>query len=285
MSKDTTRSGKYNIFEYMQAFRTNIDRGSSFYTSRNSSKGALLREAETLFSYIASQNSSLDLARKAVIENNLFDKKTYQTRRRCWEVLHARYFPLKGDSLSIHPIVALFRRDVSETLRRGVLYYHFATADLFSYEATTELIYTLANQGISNIAPRDIHEFLISKIEKHPEINTWSPQTRRSLVSHYLSALRDFGILEGKVRKRIRRPPVEEDLFLYVATCLRDCGKQPRTILDSSDFKLFLLSPEEVEMKFLKAHNKGRIHFRKLGHIITLELPWSSILEYIETVG
>jgi len=147
------------------------------------------------------------------------------------------------------------------------------------------LIYDLYRRGLMNIAPRNIHDFLGLKKKVHPEINQWSPQTRLSLVSHYLSAIRDFGILEGKNQKRIHRPTVEEDLFLYIVTYLRDCGKSPKTILLSSDFKLFLLSQQEVEFRLVEAQRKGRINFQKSGHVVSLELPWRSILEYIENIG
>lgn len=259
------------------------DRGTK-YSSRNSSKGALLTEAKILFSYLAKGNS-LDLARQAIIQDNIFVKKTNQTRKRCWEVLHSRYFPQREDSEQIHPIIALFRIKASEKMKQGVLYYHFAISDLFSYEATTELIYDLYRRGLTNIAPRDVHEFLDTKTKSHPEINTWSPQTRLSLVSHYLSAMRDFGILEGKNQKRVHRTTVEEDLFLYIVTYLRDCGKSPKAILGNDDFKLFLLSQQEVEFRLIEAQRKGGIHFQRAGHIVSLDLPWRSILEYIENIG
>jgi hypothetical protein len=208
-----------HLQEYLLAMRRPVEESASPYSSRNSSKGALLTEAKILFSHLAKGNS-LGSARQAVFQDNIFVKKTHQTRKRCWEVLHSRYFPQKEESEQIHPIIALFRIKASEKMKQGVLYYHFAISDLFSYEATTELIYDLYRRGLTNIAPRNIHEFLDLKKKFHPEINEWSPQTRLSLVSHYLSANRDFGILEGKNQKRVRRPTVEEDLFLYIVTYL-----------------------------------------------------------------
>jgi hypothetical protein len=74
-------------------------------------------------------------------------------------------------------------------------------------------------------------------------------------------------------------------MLLYIATCLRDSGKSPKAILTSEDFRLFLLSEDEVEVRFIEAQHKGRITFRKSGSIVSLELPWRSILEYIETLG
>jgi len=273
------------IQKSLLAMRRSVEESAAPYSSRNSSKGALLTETKILFSYLAKGNS-MDSARQATIQDNIFLKKTNQTRKRCWEVLHSRYFPQKREgSDQIHPIIPLFRTKASEKMKEGVLYYHFAISDLFSYEVTTELVYDMYRRGLTKIAPRNVHEFLDSKNKLHPEINEWSPQTRLSLVSHYLSAMRDFGILEGKNQKSIHRPTVEEDLFLYVVTYLRDCGKSPKAILISDDFKLFLLSQEEVEFRLLEAQRKGRIHFRRAGHIVSLELPWRSILEYIENIG
>jgi hypothetical protein len=272
------------IQSYLLALRRPLEDSASPYSSRNSSKGALLTEAKILFSHLARGNS-LGSARQAVFQDNIFVKKTHQTRKRCWEVLHSRYFPRREESEQIHPIIALFRIKASEKMKQGVLYYHLAISDLFSYEGTTELIYNLYRRGQTNIAPRDVHKFLDTKTKSHPEINTWSPQTRLSLVSHYLSALRDFGILEGKKQKRVRRPTVEEDLFLYIVTYLRDCGKSPKAILGNDDFKLFLLSQQEVEFRLIEAQRKRGIHFQRAGHIVSLDLPWRSILEYIETIG
>ena len=198
---------KQELKNSLLAFRTPIELAGNSYSSLNSSKGALLTEAKILFSYLAEDNE-LDSARQAVLHDNIFAKKAYQTRKKCWAVLHARYFPGRESTVAYHPIVALFQAQASETMKRGVLYYHFALSDLVSYEATVELIYKLYRSGLKNIAPRDIHTFLDLKAIAHPEINTWSPQTRSSLVSHYLSAIRDFGILEGKAHKKIHRPTV-----------------------------------------------------------------------------
>jgi len=233
---------KKQIQEYLLAMRSPVEVNGSLYSSRNSSKGALLSESEILFSYLAKTSCNMASARNAVIHDNILAKRTYQTRKRCWAVLHSRYFPNKFGT-GLNPIIAIYKINVSEAMRRGVLYYHFATSDLFTYEVTTKLIYSLIHKGFKNISPRIIDEFLDSRAELHPEINNWSYQTRKSLISHYLSALRDFGIFEGKVRKRIHHPIVEEALFLYVATVLRDCGKSSRDILTSDDFKLFLLTP------------------------------------------
>ena len=264
--------------------RRPIEEHGSKYVSTNSSKGALLTESDVLFSYLARNNSDLDSARHAVINEDILAKKTYQTRKRCWDVLHSRYFPNQLPSEHLHPIVEIYKAKVSQITKRGILYFHFATSDLFAYQATVKLLYGMFRRGLSSIGSRNIHEFLDSQAESHPEIKTWSYQTRLSLVGHYLSAVRDFGLLEGKARKRIHKPMVDQNLLLYIVTILRDCGKVAKEIMASDDFRLFLLSSEEVAVRLVEADQDGRIKFRRSGQIISLELPWETIYDYVKTI-
>jgi hypothetical protein len=62
------------IKKLLLTFRKSIEFNSK-YSSINSSKGALLQEALKLFSFLAKKNS-LDSARKAVIQDNIFTKVT-----------------------------------------------------------------------------------------------------------------------------------------------------------------------------------------------------------------
>ena len=143
------------------------------------------------------KNCTLESAHDAVIKDNILSKRTYQTRNRCWQLLKYRYFPSKYSNTHLNPVISIYKKNVSEMLKKGLLYYHFSTSDLFAYEVTTKLIYNLAHKGFTNISSRIVDEFIDSIAKSHFEVNTWSYSTRQSLIKHYLSSLRDFGILEG----------------------------------------------------------------------------------------
>jgi len=255
------------------------------YTAKNSSKGSLLVETKNLFRFLANEIPSLTAARKAVIERNIFNKKTFHSRNTCWKVLHARYFSGASDDVSGHPLVALFRRSSDLSLLEGALYYHFMIGDHLYYNITVDLLFQFFKQGKAHLSVLDIHEFMKAKSTEHPEIDKWSPQTRRHLISHYLSSLKDFGLLEGRYVKRIKKPFISDDLFLYVVTILRDSKTGPLNILFNNDFKLFLLSEAEVANKLVEANRKGKIKFYQSGQNISLELPWESLDEYIRNIG
>jgi len=153
---------KKQLQEYLLTMRGRVETAGFPYSSRNSSKGSLLTESEIVFLYLAKNNCNLDSARYAVMHDNILAKRTYATRKRCWAVLHSRYFPTKFADGHLNPIIAIYKTNASETMKRGVLYYHFATSNLFTYEVTTRLIYSLAHKGFINISPRIVDEFLNS---------------------------------------------------------------------------------------------------------------------------
>ena len=121
---------KKQLQEYLLAMRNPVETSGFPYSSRNSSKGALLTESEIVFSYLAKNNCNLDSVRHAVIHDNILAKRTYQTRKRCWEVLHSRYFSTKFANGYFNPIIAIYKTNLSEKMKGSVLYYHFATSDL-----------------------------------------------------------------------------------------------------------------------------------------------------------
>lgn len=239
-----------------------------------------MREAQRLFAFLAKGHSVAE-ARRAILFEDLLEKRTYETRRRCWTALSARYLSPPGNP-AVTAITNLVRACVPETVLSGVLYYHYTLSDLFTYETTVDCLFPLAMSGRETIAPRDIDCFLSGREAVHPEIRRWSPQTRKTLVSRYLSALRDFGILEGRAKKTIRKPFVPLELLLYMVYFLRDEGESGRGIVKSRDFRLFLLTPDEVAASLTRAAAQGYLRFERTGDMCILELPLRSVYEYTE---
>jgi len=280
----SNKTKKENDFSAIR-MREPIKKTPGIYTAKNSSKGSLLPEAKILFGFLANEIASLAAARKEVIKKNIFNKKTFHSKNTCWKVLHARYFSGSPDDVSSHPLVALFRNSSNSSLLEGALYYHFMKGDRLYNDITVDLLFQFFRQGKAHLSALDIHEFMKAKSADHPEIEKWSPQTRRSLINHYLSSIKDFGLFEGKYVKKLKKPFVHEDLFLYIVTLLKDSQHKPSNILKNDDFRLFLLSETEVASKLYEASQKKKIKFYQSGQTVSLQLPWESLDEYIRNIG
>jgi hypothetical protein len=98
-----------------------------------------------------------------------------------------------------------------------------------------------------------------------------------------LAALRDFGILQGKVKKSISPIYLPVEAFAFLALeLLRRVGSGQK-VLHSPEWGLFFLSVEGVERFFIEAHQEQLLSYYAAGSVVRLEFPLSqpySLSEY-----
>jgi hypothetical protein len=84
----------------------------------------------------------------------------------------------------------------------------------------------------------------------------WSADVAIRVVRGLLAALRDFGVLEGRARKRLANTTLALRGFAYLAFCFQLLGATNRSLFDHEDWQLYLLTPDDVERLFLLAHQE-----------------------------
>lgn len=112
----------------------------------------------------------------------------------------------------------------------------------------------------------------------------WSPTVATKVARGLLAALRDFGILEGRARKRLASVLLPVPGFAYLARCLRETGAVSRSLLVHQDWQLFLLNPSEVEHLFLVAHQERLLEYHAAGSTVGISFPTDSLEEYARVV-
>ena len=73
--------------------------------------------------------------------------------------------------------------------------------------------------------------------------------------------------------------------FLYIAQGIADTSGGGRALIDSADWRLFLLSPDDVEHEFHELHQFQKVRIEAAGSLISLKLPAASLEEYAEQVS
>jgi Putative inner membrane protein (DUF1819) len=94
-------------------------------------------------------------------------------------------------------------------------------------------------------------------LEKRVEGKTgghWSEPTITRTAQGLLSAIRDFGILQGAVNKKIAPAHVPIESFAYIVFYLKQHQPSGMKLIESPDWKLFFLSSEGVERLLFEAH-------------------------------
>lgn len=265
------------------AGHSSLGRELERWSTRNSSKGALLLESVRCLQFLAAGQTLAELQR-AIQEQDLLGKRTWEARRRYWSLISWRYLtPPEG--VVVTALAALSSRGADDPILRGALYFHFCVADRLTFDIATDLLWTLQQQGRNVISVADVEAYIRAGAATHPEVESWSGRTLKKLASSVLSAVRDFGRLAGGSKKRLVQPPLPDELLAYVCKFLSAEGKTARGIFEAPDFRLWVRTPRDVSVRLAKLNQRGALRFEWSGAIALLDLGAETFDAYARRLG
>lgn len=263
--------------------RSPLGRELHRWSARNSSKGSLLLESVRCLQFLAAGHSVAELHR-AVQEEDLLGKRTWEARRTYWRLISWRYLT-PPDSPLVGALSALACRGADDPVLRGALYFHFCLADRLTFDVATEFLWALQQQGREVISAADVEAFIRSQAGTHPEVLGWSESTLDRLSSSILSALRDFGRLRGGAKKRLAQPPLPDELLLYVCRFLAAEGSSAREVVGASEFRLWGRDPREIGTRLSRLSRSGAVRFEWSGDIAILDVGEETFDAYARRLG
>ena len=154
-----------------------------------------------------------------------------------------------------------------------MLYFHAARADALLHDAVTEILLPMQAQGIIDIDPWRVQKVLAKWVEKGLTTTAWSENTTERVAQGLLSTLRDFGVLQGAVNKRIAPAYLPVTAFAYIAFYLKQHQPSGAKLLEHPDWKLFFLNREGVERFLFEAHQHGLLEYHAAGTVTRLTFP------------
>ncbi|HIQ04670.1 MAG TPA: DUF1819 family protein [Anaerolineae bacterium] len=258
-----------------------MDTPTPIYSSALSGKGALLEETLAILRWI-DQGYSTEQVRAMVIEQDLLGKMTLSTRRSVWKRIRERYL---RDEHRARVLARMVVHAPDHQTEKLVLFYEFCRATPLLRDVTIECVYPRYAAGYAGIDKTAVQQYFDHIAHAHPELTTWSPQTRKKVVSNLLTILRDFGLLRGTQRKEFTRLYVPLPAFVYVLYRLADNGViAPRQVLEAKDWRLFFLDKLDVTMLMGEATAAGHCTFKHQGNVYTLDLRYPSLEACVEAL-
>jgi hypothetical protein len=241
------------------------------YSSRNTSKGALLTNAFTLFSAMRADGVRADALRDIALRGQLFPRASYENRQRIWDNLHYRYFapavPWVSEGLANASVSGASSPDF-----RSMTYLYFALRDRLTFDLVTKLIWQRWRAQSMIVSVADVLEFIANEAANHPTVKLWRPSTRTKLAQSILAALRDFGLLRGVQAKEIQRPPVSAEAVFHLLCILVAEGRHGRAVIEAPDWRLFLWSEDDAAKALAELEQRRWIRFERGGRTVILEL-------------
>ena len=238
----------------MNAYTVNIQKG-----------GALLEDSRRLveaWDLAARSDENLDRIASA----NLLGKTT---RRRLDDVL-MRILKPRLVTPGPQVIAAMKQLLGNDRAFTEALYYEASNDDALLADFSQGPLYQWYESGRTGVGIDDVTNWLAGEAARGraPE---WSPTVRTKVARGLLAALRDFGVLQGSVRKTFDSPGMSLAGFCYVAYRLHETGSSSRRIADSLVWRRWLLDSAHVVDLFAQASRADVLSFGSVGSSVRID--------------
>jgi hypothetical protein len=254
---------------------------SASYTSRIIKAGALLADTKTLLAHwdmAVSDRSNLDRLRR----QNVLGKVSRSRVEDVLAIFSQRF--LTEPSVTKALVVLVANRLPSAALDR-ILYFHAARSDRLLHDTVTEILLPLHARGITQVDVFDVQRTLKDWVRTGKTSGHWSGPTTIRIAQGLLSALRDFGVLQGAVKKRIAPPYLSIAALAYVAFYLKQHQPSGAKLIELPDWALFFLSREGVERLLFEAHQRQLLEYHAAGSVTRLTFPANTLDEYAHVIA
>ncbi len=241
------------------------------YSSRNTSKGALLKEAFCLFKSMREMGLTTAELRENALRGQMFPRASYENRQRIWDNIHYRYFA-PGNAWIPAGLGAATAAGANSPEFVSLAYLYFTLRDRLTFDLVTRWIWERWCARSVAVSVGDVLEFLERESDHHPAVKKWRPSTRTKLTQSVLAALRDFGLLRGIYAKQIQRPVVSPETVFHLLCVLLAEGHHGRAVIESSDWRLFLWSEDDTAKALADLAQRRWIRFERGGRTVILEL-------------
>ena len=166
-----------------------------------------------------------------------------------------------------------------------ILYFHATQSDQLLHDVVTEMLASLHRLGRSDVSVNDVKNWVSKQIAQGRTQSPWSDTTITRCAREVLSTLRDFGILQGAVKKRLAPIYLPVEAFAYIALYLRQNQPSGERLIHEPEWQLFFLSHKAVEHFFMEAHQHRLLEYYAAGSIVRITFPTESIEEYAHVIA
>jgi hypothetical protein len=251
------------------------------YSSRIIKAGALLADTKTLLAQWDLSASAADNVRRLQREN-VFGKASRSRVEDILGIFRQRY--LSEESVT-KALVSLVQSRFPTSALDRILYFHAARADRLLFDVVTEILGPQMARGLVDIDLNEVQRTLLKWVKQGKTTSPWSEPTTLRVVQGVLAALRDFGVLQGAVKKRIAPAYLPVEAFAYIAFYLKQHQPSGAKLVELPDWKLFFVPTEGVERFLFDAHQHGLLEYHAAGTVTRLTFPARSLEEFANVLA
>ncbi len=227
-------------------------RASGLYVPTLSSKAGLLSETRQFLQTLG-QMGDLNATQQALV-THLLPQRSRATRTTIVRIIQQRLVRWFPPEWVIDDLVR-FAQDTMQPSLAAALLVHVVRQDALLYDFVTTVIMPRWKSSDHLLVHADVQRFLDSMELIHPEILGWSHSTREKLAGNVLAILRDYGLCQGRVTKRMIEPDVPRAVAFHLLHLLRAEDVPADQLCTHPDWQIWLWEPQRVQQLIAQAES------------------------------
>lgn len=232
-------------------------------------KGSMIPETYAAFEhwdFCRSPSDNLTELRK----NNVMGAKSASWLNDMVSVLRRRFDPPGRD----RTLVELAQAGCDIETWKPLMLWHMTRDEFLVRDFFSNWLFSKYRESIHRLCSTDVQPYLIGKTD------SWSDHTLKRAASGLLRMGVDFGLLTGRVTREFASYRLPEGSFIYLLHAMMDELRNAGKVIESPDWRMFLMTQQDVEAELYRLHQFRKVHFESAGSLAQLELPCTSVAEY-----
>ncbi len=244
-------------------------------------KGAMVEETYAVFrawDFRRSKRQNFDWLR----ESNYIGARSATWLRDVIKVLNRRFDPDERDK----PLVLLAQQECAMEEWKPLLLWHMTRDEFLLSDFIQHWLFKAYTKGQFRVRPEELHSYLKTIKRRGGAIeHEWTDATLRRVSAGLLKIAADFDLLKGSATKEFTSYHLPDRSFLYLLHAVCEREPNPGRLLAASDWRLFLMSPEDIERELLRLHQYRKLQYEVAGSLMQLSLPCKSAQAYAEKMA
>lgn len=220
----------------------------------------------------ATRRVNLDQLRR----ENSIGAKSQTWLRDVAKVLNRRLDPERDCALLV-----LAKAGCSVHVWKPLLLWHMTRDEFLLRDFLLHFLYPAFREGTLRLSVDDVCAYLPSVARRGGITeHKWTDATTRRVAAGLLKAACDFDLLRGTRTREFASYHLPEQSFIYLLHAMREHTANPERMIQSPDWRMFLMAPQDVERELLRLHQFKKLGFEAAGSLAQLDLPCGSAIEY-----
>lgn len=163
---------------------------------------------------------------------------------------------------------------------KPLMLWHMTRDEFLVRDFLANWLFPQFQAGALRIRAEEIYPYLEGLHESGVVAKPWSHSTLTRLASGLLKIAMEFGLMKGVTVREFTPYHLPEAAFVYLLHAIADTQPNARAIVHSPDWRMFLMSVDEVERELFRLHQFHKLHYEVAGSLAQLTLPCATARDY-----